>query len=68
MKKLSGFLTILVNFRVLHDPDSIKTGTRGRPPEVDVGILTGVERAGRFTIAEPISTESISIDVKELLC
>jgi hypothetical protein len=51
---------------LLQDPDSIRTGTSGRPVLVQ-GIFIGVERAGRFTKAEQISTESMSIDVNELL-
>jgi hypothetical protein len=48
-------------FNLLHDPDSIKTGTNERPLP---GIFIGFERAGRLpAIAEPISTDSISIAV-----
>lgn len=51
-------------FELLHDPDSMSTGTNGLiPPET--GIFIGLDRAGRFTgpLPAPISTDSVSIEV-----
>lgn len=49
---------------LLHDPDSMSTGTNGLiPPET--GIFMGFDLAGRLTVLpEPISTDSVSIEVR----
>lgn len=59
---LSG--RVSAEFELLHDPDSMSTGTNGLiPPET--GIFIGLDRAGRFTVPlpAPISTDSVSIEV-----
>lgn len=45
---------------LLHEPDSIRTGTAERPPP-GIGIFTGLERAGRLQeLPTPTSTASRS--------
>jgi hypothetical protein len=59
---LTSLFHFLINFHLLHDPDSIKTGTNERPLP---GMFIGLERAGRLpTIVAPISTDSMSIAVR----
>lgn len=65
-KKWKKEKTFFLKENLLQDPDSMRTGTKGRPVLVQ-GIFMGVERAGRLPIAEPISTESMSIEVNEFL-
>lgn len=50
-----------LQLHVLHEPDSIRTGTADRPFP-DSGIFIGFERAGRFpALFIPTSTASESI-------
>ena len=55
-KALPGFTEIIY---ILPDPDSMRTGTMGREPLL-MGMLTGLERAGRAPEPTPTSTASNS--------
>ena len=63
--KISRLNFILFIEHLLHEPDSIKTGTKGRELAEEfgiVGILTGVDLA-----RAPTSIDSISIWANEFL-
>jgi hypothetical protein len=61
---LRKFLVVEIS-NLLQEPDSIKTGTKGRDVVVvgTEGILTGVERA----LVAPTSIDSTSMCVNEFL-
>lgn len=63
--KLNDLILSLFLKHLLHEPDSIKTGTKGRELADEfgiVGILTGVDLA-----RAPTSIDSISIWANEFL-